>query len=223
MKTLLKTATLLVALCAFAIAGTSLRAQDIALPAPQKTGGMPLMEALAKRSSARLFAKSRDLSPQQLSNLLWAAFGINRDDGRRTAPSANNRQEHDLYVLLKTGAYRYDAKTNTLILVSAGDKRDASSPKTQPFASDAPVTVLIIADAARRNKTVETLTPADREIVGADAGYISQNMYLFCASEGLSTVVRATIDRPKVTSTLSLKPTQWIVLAQSIGYAPKGN
>jgi SagB-type dehydrogenase family enzyme len=225
MKHLHKTATLLAALCAFAAAATtSLHAQDMKLPAPQKTGGMPLMEALAKRSSARSFSKSRELTQQQLSNLLWAAFGINRDDGKRTAPSASNRQEHDLYVLLKTGAYLYDAKTHTLVLIAAGDKRDASTPaKSQPFANDASVTVLMVADATRRNsnKTIDTLSSNDREMIAANAGYISQNMYLFCASEGLATVVRATINREKVTATLSLKPTQWIVLAQSIGYAPR--
>jgi len=221
MKTLLKTASLLAALCAFAAASTSLPAQNITLPAPQKAGGMPLMEALAKRSTARAFDASRELTPQQISNLLWAAFGINRDDGKRTAPTANNRQEHDLYVLLKTGSYRYDAKVNTLVLVAPGDQREAGGK--QPFVKSAPITVLIIADAARMGgKTLETLTPNNREMAAADAGFIAQNMYLYCASEGLVTGVRAMVDNAKVVAALSLKPaTQWVVLAQSVGYAPK--
>src|ERR1039457_4099054 len=97
-------------------------AQSIDLPAPQKTGGMPLMDALAKRSTARAF-DSIELSPQQLSSLLWAAFGINRPDGKRTAPSARNFQETDIYVLLKSGAYVYNAKSNKLDLVVAEDIR----------------------------------------------------------------------------------------------------
>ena len=97
-------------------------AQSIDLPAPQKTGGMPLMEALAKRSTARAF-DSKELSPPQLSSLLWAAFGINRPDGKRTAPSAMNFQETDIYVLLKQGAYVYSAKSNKLDLVVAEDIR----------------------------------------------------------------------------------------------------
>src|ERR1035438_4621750 len=91
-------------------------AQSIDLPAPQKSGGMPLMDALAKRSTAREF-DPRELSPRELSSLLWASFGINRPDGKRTAPSAKNCQETDLYVILKQGAYLYDAKSNKLNLV----------------------------------------------------------------------------------------------------------
>jgi len=215
MKTpLTRLATRLAALCALvaATAATTLPAQNITLPAPQKTGGMPLMDALAKRSSARAFNTTRELTPQQMSNLLWAAFGINRDDGKaskRTAPTASNKQEHDLYVLLKTGAYLYDAKTNTLLLVAPGDKRELGG--TQPFAQTAPFTVLMVADAARQS---------NREMASADAGFIGQNIYLYCASENLATVVRASVDRPKIAAALSLKPTQWVVLAQSVGYAP---
>jgi len=216
MKTPRKLTTLLAALCAFAAvasttAATNLAAQDIKLPAPQKTGGMPLMEALAKRSTSRAFDAARDLSPQQISNLLWAAFGINRDDGKRTAPSASNKQECDLYVLLKTGSYLYDAKTNTLTLVAAGDRREVGCTSRQTFPKNAPITVLIVADSARAS---------NREMASADAGFISQNMYLYCASEGLANGVRASVDRDKAAAALSLKPTQWIVLAHSAGYAP---
>jgi len=230
MKSLHKTASLLAALCAFAAAQLAAQADEMALiaenniilPAPQKTGGMPLMEALAKRSSARSFDKARELTPQQISNLLWAGFGINRADGRRTAPSANNRQEQDLYVLLKTGAYLYDAKTHTLLRVAAGDQRELSATPNQAFAKDAPLTVLMIADGTRMNaKTAEAITANNREMASANAGFIAQNIYLYCASEGLSAVIRATTDRANIARTLSLKPTQWVVLVQSVGYAPK--
>lgn len=115
----------------------SMNAQDIKLPEPTKTGGMPLMEALAKRSTSRQFA-STELTKQQISNLLWAAFGINRPDGKRTAPSARNFQETDIYVLMKSGTYIYDAKTNTLNLIVADDLRSIGGSKN--FA-DAPRSV----------------------------------------------------------------------------------
>jgi hypothetical protein len=130
------------------IAG-SLFAQSIDLVAPQKTGGMPLMEALAKRSTARAFA-TNELSSQQLSSLLWAAFGINRPDGKRTAPSASNRQETDIYVLLKQGVYVYSAASNRLDLVVAEDIRALGG--TQAFVKDAPVTLVFVADLAKMGK-----------------------------------------------------------------------
>src|SRR5271157_3383796 len=111
------------------------------LPAPQKSGGMPLMEALAKRSTTRAF-DSKDLSPQQLSSLLWACFGINRPDGKRTAPSANNKQATDVYALLKQGAYVYDAKANKLDLVLAEDIRKLGG--TQDFVTNAPMTLVFV-------------------------------------------------------------------------------
>ncbi len=211
-----KTLALLAALCAFASA-TQLSAQDIALPAPQKTGGIPVRDALAKRSTSRNFDPARELTAQQLSNLLWAAWGINRDDGKRTAPSARNYQETSLYVLLKTGAYRYDAKTNALVLVAAGDKREAGG--SQPFVKDAPVTLLIVADFSKMGKGGDT--PANREMAAVSAGCIAQNVYLHCASEGLITGIRAMVDRPKAAAALSLKPAQHIVIAESVGYAKK--
>ena len=129
-----------------AILAGNLLAQNIDLPGPQKTGGMPLMDALAKRSTARAF-DSKELSAQQLSSLLWAAFGINRPDGKRTAPSAMNFQETDIYVLLKQGAYVYSATSNRLDLVVAEDIRALGG--TQSFVKDAPVTLVFVADFAR--------------------------------------------------------------------------
>jgi len=217
MKIPLKTASLIATLCILAsAAATNLLAQNITLPAPQKTGGMPLMEALAKRETSRLFDANRDLTPQQISNLLWAAFGINREDGRRTAPTASNRLELDLYVLLKTGAYLYDAKANTLVLVVAGDNRAIGG--SQAFVKDAPITVLITADFTRMNGGD---TPGNRQTASTDAGFVSQNIYLYCASEGLANGVRGSVDRAKVAAALFFKPTQWVTLGHSAGYAPK--
>jgi hypothetical protein len=202
-------------LLATTLAG-SLLAQSIDLPAPQKTGGMPLMEALAKRSTARAFA-TNDLSPQQISSLLWAAFGVNRPDGKRTAPSANDRQETDIYVLLKSGAYVYSAVSNKLDQVVAEDIRALGG--AQAFVKDAPVTLVFVADLAKTGGNNEN----SRNMANIDVGYISQNVYLFCASEGLVTGARAMVDRAALGPKLKLRPDQIIVLAQSVGYPKSAN
>ena len=194
-----------------AILTGNLLAQPIELPPPQKTGGMPLMDALAKRSTARAF-DSNDLSSRQLSSLLWAAFGVNRPDGKRTAPSANNKQETDIYVLLKSGAYVYSAVSNKLDLVGTNDIRALGG--TQEFVKDAPVTLVFVADLAKRGGNNE----GARNAANIDVGYISQNVYLFCASEGLVTGARGSVDRKALGEKLKLRPEQLIVLAQSVGY-----
>ncbi len=188
-------------------------AQDlkpIALPAPQTEGGMPLMQALKQRHSTRAFS-AQPLSPQTLSNLLWAGFGINRADGHRTAPSAMNWQEVDIYVVTADGVYLYDAKANTLQPVVAGDLRSVAG--TQPFVKDAAVNLVYVADTTR--------TKGNTEVIGADTGFIAENVYLFCASEGLVTVVRASVDHAAVAKAFKLRPEQRVTLAQSIGYPQK--
>ena len=191
-------------------ASSLLVGQTLELPAPQKTGGMPLMEALAKRATVRSF-DTTGISMQQLSNLLWASFGVNRPDGRRTAPSANNKQEIDIYVLLKNGAYVYDAQNNKLDLVSPEDLRSQASD--QRFA-DAPVQLIFVADLTKRggNSEEEKL-----RMVDIDCGYISQNAYLYCTSEGLATGARATVNRDALIPKLKLSPEQRILLAHSVG------
>jgi nitroreductase len=190
-------------------AETKLVALD--LPAPHKTGGMPLMEALAKRSTARAF-DPRALSSQQLSDLLWAAFGINRPDGKRTAPSARNWQETDIYVLLPSGAYLYDAPAHRLNPVTDGDFRALGG--MQPFVKDAPVTLVLVADLAKVGGE-----RSDRINIGhIDAGYVSQNIYLYCASAGLVTGARGMVDRPALGGKLNLRPDQLIIIAQSVGF-----
>lgn len=204
-----KTCILLLAI----IAVNFLWGQNIELPAAQKTGGMPLMEALANRATIRAF-DSTEISTQQLSNLLWASFGVNRVDGKRTAPSANNKQEMEIYVLLKSGSYVYDAQNNKLNLITTEDLRGLAA--SQRFA-EAPVQLLFVADLAKRGGDSE----ANLRTANIDCGYISQNTYLFCTSEGLVTGARGSFNRDILISKLNLRPEQKILLAHSVGYPKK--
>jgi len=193
----------------------SLAAQDlqpVKLPPPQTEGGRPLMQVLKDRRSTRDFGPGT-LSPQTLSNLLWAAFGINRPDGHRTAPSAQNWQEVSIYVTAPEGVYVYDAKDNVLNPVLAGDVRAATG--TQSFVKDAAVNLVYVSDLS---KTGDATSAEVQMSTAADVGFIAQNVYLFCASEGLATVVRGSIDKPALAKTLHLRPKQKIILAQSVGY-----
>jgi SagB-type dehydrogenase family enzyme len=210
--------SLVAAVLAVAVTGVA-GAQDLApinLPAPKTDGGRPLMQILKDRQSAREFGAEK-LSPQMLSNLLWAAWGINRADGHRTAPSASNKQEVDVYVVLPDGAYLYDAKANVLTPVAAGDLRAATG--TQPFPATAALNLVYVADLSKAGRSATD--PQQMLNVGADVGVIVENAYLFCASEGLATVVRASVDKPALAKLLKLRDTQIIVLAQSVGYPKK--
>ena len=191
----------------------------IPLPKPNTTGGMPLMQALSTRQSGREFSAEK-LSPQALSNLLWAAYGVNRPDGKRTAPSANNRQTIDVYVALTEGVYLYNAKEHRLDLVAAGDLRAATGQ--QPFVALAPLDLVYVADFAKMAETPD----ATRTLYSAaETGFIGQNVYLYCASEGFSTVIRAMVNREELAKALHLRPEQKIMLSQTVGYpswAPAG-
>ncbi len=189
--------------------------QPVALPSPQVEGGKPLMEALKQRKTTREFTAEK-LSPQVLSNLLWAAWGINRDDGRRTAPSASNRQEIEVYVVTADGTYVYDAKGNVLKPVVSGDIRRATG--TQDFVSEAPLNLVYVARWSRTGGGDENGKTA---MSHADTGFIAQNVYLFCASEGLGSVVRASLNRAELGKALHLEPDQHITLAQTVGYPRK--
>lgn len=204
---------------ALVAASTAALAQDqkpIALPPPVTDGGKPLLQALKVRHSTREFA-AQPLPPQVLSNLLWAAWGVNRPDGRRTAPSASNKQEIDIYVVLPDGAYRWDAKGHLLAPVAAGDLRGATG--SQPFVATAAVNLVYVADMGKVGRPATD--PQQMVNVGADAGFIAQNVYLFCASEGLATVVRAMVTRDTLAKALKLGESQVIVLAQTVGYPAK--
>jgi len=191
----------------------------IQLPAPITQGGMPLMEALKNRQSQRTFSPEQ-LSDQVLSDLLWAGFGINRpDSGRRTAPSALNWQETDIYVFTEKGAYLYDVESNMLQPIADGDFRGETGSLIQPFVKTAPVNLVYVVDADRTGMMGKVMSTADRDMFSATAvGFISQNVYLYCASKGLATVVRGLVDREALRERLNLRPEQKVILAQSIGY-----
>jgi len=187
----------------------------VVLPRPDTTGGKPLMEVLKNRKSTRAFGAEK-LPQQVLSNLLWAAFGVNRPDGHRTAPSAMNWQEIDIYIVMEEGTYLYDAKNNALVPVLKQDIREKTG--VQPFVKDAPLNLVYVADISKTKKASDD----DKNLyTGADAGFIAQNVYLFCASEGLVTVVRGSADRPVLAKALNLRAEQKIILAQTVGYPVK--
>jgi len=187
-------------------------ASSILLPPPTKHGGLPLMEALARRHSSRDFA-STPLPLQLLADLLWAAYGMNRAGGGRTAPSALNAQEIDVFVALPSGAYLYDAAALQLHLVAASDLRRVTG--YQDFVDEAPLDLVYVADHARMG-----LVPvAQREpYASTAAGAISQNVYLFAAGNDLATVIRAWIDRAAIADALGLTHDQQVLLSQTVGY-----
>jgi len=192
------------------------RAQElklVPLPAPQLGGGKPLMQALKERTSARAFSPER-LPVQVLANLLWAGYGVNRPEtGGRTAPSANNSQETDIYVATADGLYVYEAKAHALRPILADDIRALTG--RQAFVKEAPVNLVYVADLGRMTRAREE----DRDFyASAHTGFLSQNVYLYCASEGLATVVRASIDRPALAKAMQLRPEQRITLSQTVGY-----
>lgn len=189
-------------------------ADSVQLPTPQMEGGKPLMQALKDRISIRAFGEGK-LPMQTLSNLLWAAFGVSRADGRRTAPSAKNWQEIDIYVAMPEGMFLWDHKKNALNPIEMKDIRSMTG--TQAYVKEAAINLVYVADYAKVSGG-----GADKDLlVGADTGFISQNVYLYCASEGLATVVRAGIDREALSKVLKLRPEQKIILAQPVGYPKK--
>jgi SagB-type dehydrogenase family enzyme len=188
----------------------------VQLPPPDMSGGRPLMQALRERASSRTFSPEK-LPLRVVSNLLWAAFGINRpESGGRTAPSASNSQETDIYVAMSEGLFRYDARGHQLIPVLPDDIRALTG--RQDFVKDAPVNLIYVSDLSRMTRA----SVSDRDFYAAThAGFISQNVYLFCASEGLATVVRASVDRPALARAMRLRSDQKITLAQTVGYQTK--
>ena len=197
---------ILLAVCALFFSITNMRGQNISLPAPQLADNASLATALQQRCSQRSYDTARPLDKQQLSNLLWAAWGYNREN-KRTAPTALDKQDITLYVFLSEGIYRYDARENTLIEVARGDHRAATGK--QPFVATAPVNIVFVSDT-------RLLDNAVMSAVGC--GAISQNIYLYCASAGLATVVRGSFDAETLNSLLHLDPVQKVMLAQTIGY-----
>ena len=184
----------------------------IKLTQPRTGRGKPLMQALKDRESSREFS-SRELPLEVLSELLWAADGVNRPDGKRTAPSAMNMQEIEIYAAKADGLYQYDAAANELAQVLADDIRGATG--SQPFVSAAPVNLIYVADLSKTGK----LSAENAGFYSAvDTGFISQNVYLYCASEGLATVVRGALDKDSLAKAMKLPANKKVILAQTIGY-----
>lgn len=184
---------------------TPLAAQDIKLTEPTKTGGKPLMEVLNSRKSDRTFIK-KDLPIYMLSDLLWAAYGYNRED-KRTVPSSQNRQEINVYVMFKDGIYLYDAENNLLIKKFKGDFRKALG--NQEYVMDAALNLIYVANMDKAS---------NREAAYTDTGFIAQNVYLYAASAGLGTVARGAFKRPDLHDALGLSDNEEITLTQSVGY-----
>jgi SagB-type dehydrogenase family enzyme len=187
--------------------------KSIQLPSPQRDIGKPLMQVLNSRQSTRTFT-TKQLPIQEISNLLWAAFGINRtDEGKKTAPSARNWQDIDIYVFLPEGVYIYNARDNKLEQISNSDIRGMAG--IQDFVKTAPLNLVYVSDQSKMGKA----SKEDKMMYsGADAGFIAQNVYLYCASQDLGVVVRAMVDKKALSEKLRLKPEQVIILAQTIGY-----
>ncbi len=193
---------------ALAFVACAAEMKTVKLPAPNKQGGKPLMQALAQRKTTRQFDAKKPLSDAMLSNLLWAANGFNRAD-KRTAPTARNIQEIELFVIKADGTWFYDAKNNALVQQNAADLRAATvgNMKQQMFAADAPAIIVIAADTTNQREQWQWM----------DAGYVSQNIYLFCASEGLNTVVRGMFPA-KLAGQMGLDKKYTIIATQPVGY-----
>jgi nitroreductase len=187
----------------------------IELPPPRSEGGMPLINALKLRHSTREFS-DRPLPPQTLSDLLWAAFGINRANGFRTAPCGRFIIAIDIYLAMADGVWIYEPKTHALLPHLAGDIRAETG--VQDFVKTAPLNLVYVAHGERLMDD----SPEERRLLtSVDSGFIGQNVYLFCSSEGLVTVFRGSVDYPKLKRILKLPRLQFVTFAQTIGY-PRG-
>jgi nitroreductase len=187
-------------------------AKPQALPQPQQDGGKPLMTALKQRRSIRDFA-DRPLPPQQLSNLLWAAFGANRPNGDRTAPSWRHIIFIDMYLAMADGVWLYDAKANTLVPVLTDDIR--ADTGAQDYVGSAALNIVYVA----RTQLMGDISAEEKRLwASVNVGFVGQNIYLYCASEGLATVFRATIPRDRIAKILKLPPQSLVVAGQSVGY-----
>jgi len=213
MKSILSTGLVPIIMFIYSVTVFAEEAEPIKLPPPQTTGGKVLMQALKDRKTSREFS-SKELPLQIISDMLWAANGINRpDSARKTAPSAMNMQEIDIYVATAGGLYLYDAKNNIMAPVLKEDIRVLTG--RQPFVKDAPVNLIYVADLSKMSKLA---ADAVDFYSAADTGFISENVYLYCASAGLATVVRGMVDRTALAKGMKLRPNQKIILAQTVGY-----
>ena len=205
----------------FCLASFSFAAElvPIKLPSPDLRGGKSLMQSLQERKTSRSFS-TKKLPLEVLSNLMWAACGVNRpDSGKRTAPSARNWQEIDVYVAMEEGLYLYNAKAHVLEPVLKSDLRKNTTAFLQPSRSSvahAPLQLIYVADYAKMSFDAND---EDKKVSSfADTGFIAQNVYLYCASQGLATGVRGMVDRNALSKDMKLRDQQKIILVQAVGY-----
>lgn len=175
------------------------------LPAPQTTGGMPLMQAMQERKSMRDIDPASTVTKQDLSNMLWAAWGITHE-GKRTIATAMNRQELVLYVITATEISRYSAEDNTLTVVNTGDFRDIQA--RQDWAKTAPINIALVVNTDKQKKD---------EFQNYTAGAASHAIYLYCASAGLKTTVRAMLDNEEVEKAMKLGENERLLYIQTVG------
>ena len=185
--------------------------ENVKLPPPDGDSGVTVVQALKARHSERAFSE-KEISLELLSGVLWAANGFNRPD-KRTNATGMNKQTITIYAIMKSGAYRYDAKKNELVKVCDEDLRAAVAGR-QPFAAKAPVSLLIAADLTDPvyKAPWDTLTHYD-------AGIVSGNIYLYCAANGLATVCRGTMDRDALKKALKLPGTTVLHLNHPVGFS----
>lgn len=203
---------IMVALSLSAVSAQTL--ETIKLLAPALNPDKPLMQALKDRQSRREYA-DKPLTPQDLSNILWCANGINRpESGKRTSPSAKNTQDIDIYAVMKDGVYLYDAPKHELTLIASGDQTLAAG--TQPYVASAPLNLIYVSDLAK----FDFMKDREDKLVAAsvDAGHCSQNVYLYGAAANLSVVTRMSVQKEMMAGILKLRPQQVIVIGQTVGY-----
>lgn len=188
------------------------KAPTVKLPAPKLTGGIPLMQALTLRRSTREYA-DHPLPPQVLSDLLWGAFGINRPSGDRTAPYWRHIMVIDVYAAMADGVWFYDPQEHALRQHSRADIRALTGQ--QDFVGGAPLNLVYVAHGER----MKDVPPEDRRLFASvDTGFIGQNVYLFCASEGLASVFRGAVPYKKLEQAMQLGDDQFVTFAQTVGY-----
>ena len=187
-------------------------ARPLALPPPRSEGGMPLTQTLRLRRSTRAYT-NKPLSMQLLSDLLWSAYGVNRTSGDRTAPYWRHVMVIDVYVVQADGVWLYEPKDHTLLPHLKGDLRALTG--LQDFVAGAPLELVYVAHGER----MADITAEERRLYASvDAAFIGQNVYLFCASEGLATVFRGAVDQVKLGRALQLPEGQFVTFAQTVGY-----
>ncbi len=210
----MKKVTVIVSLFAFAAMLRAEVAGEIKLPKPDLTAGKPFMQCVAERQSLRKFStKAFDL--QTIGEILYAADGVSRKDGRKTVPTARNAQNQKVYAATADGVYLYDSKAHSLIPVLKGDHRKAFG--RQPFHKKAPLVLLFVADMKAVGKT-----PVEQAIyAGNHSGSASQNVYLYAANKNLATVVCGMLDRDALKKLLKLSGDQMVIFSQPVAYPAK--